>query len=205
MRDAPGNGTIQGGLWRRLIVAAMPGIGMLIFTAYLYQMTGIWFAWSKTHAAWGRVLGGETPLAGLAGLGSDGLLGFASDHPYDLLNGLGLLLALLPVRAVWRLSPAWTMFVLVNVLVPLAGRRTALDGPPDLDAVPCVPGVRDVDVAAPRDRGHCRVRRRAGTTRRAVLHVEGGLLGCPQLSAFSSQLGPRSRKPSATATPQSGL
>ena len=120
MRDAPGNGTIEGGLWRRLIVAAMPGIGMLIFTAYLYQMTGIWFAWSKTHAAWGRVLGGETPLAGLTGLGSDGLLGFASDHPYDLLNGLGLLLALLPVRAIWRLSPAWTMFVLVNVLVPLA-------------------------------------------------------------------------------------
>jgi hypothetical protein len=120
MRDAPGNGTTEGGLWRRLIVAAMPGIGMLIFTAYLYQMTGIWFAWSKTHAAWGRVLGGETPLAGLTGLGSDGLLGFASDHPYDLLNGLGLLLALLPVRAVWRLSPAWTMFVLVNVLVPLA-------------------------------------------------------------------------------------
>ena len=120
MRDAPGNGTIQGGLWRRLIVAAMPGIGMLIFTAYLYQMTGIWFAWSKTHAAWGRVLGGETPLAGLTGFGSDGLLGFASDHPYDLLNGLGLLLALLPVRAIWRLSPAWTMFVLVNVLVPLA-------------------------------------------------------------------------------------
>jgi hypothetical protein len=120
MRDAPGNGAIEGGLWRRLIVAAMPGIGMLIFTAYLYQMTGIWFAWSKTHAAWGRVLGGETPFAGLTGLGSDGLLGFASDHPYDLLNGLGLLLALLPVRAIWRLSPAWTMFVLVNVLVPLA-------------------------------------------------------------------------------------
>ena len=119
-RDASSRGPSEGGLWRRLSVAAMPGIGMLLFTAYLHQMTGIWFVWSKTHAAWGRVLGGETPLASFAGFGSDGLLGFASDHPYDLLNALGLLLALLPIRAIWRLSPAWTMFVLVNVLVPLA-------------------------------------------------------------------------------------
>ena len=66
MRDAPGNGTIEGGpvapayRWRRCRASAC-----CIFTGVLYQMTGIWFAWSKTHAAWGRVVGGETPLAGL--------------------------------------------------------------------------------------------------------------------------------------------
>jgi len=31
---------------------------------------------------------------------------FASDHPYDLLNGLGLLFAVGLLAAVWRLSPA---------------------------------------------------------------------------------------------------
>jgi hypothetical protein len=120
VRDAPGESSRGGGLWLRLLAAASPGIGMLLFTAYLYQMTDIWFVWSKTHAAWGRVLGGETPLSSFEGLGPDGLLGFAMAHPYDLLNALGLLFVLLSVRAVWRLSPAWTVFVLVNVLVPLA-------------------------------------------------------------------------------------
>jgi hypothetical protein len=121
VRDAPGaEASPDRGPWRRLIVAAMPGIGMLLFTAYLYYLTGIWFAWSKTHAAWGRVLGSEPALSSFSGFGPDGLLGFASDHPYDLLNALGLLFALLPIRAVWRFSPAWTMFVLANVVVPLS-------------------------------------------------------------------------------------
>jgi Mannosyltransferase (PIG-V) len=120
-RDAPGgNASAETSLVRRLIVAAMPGIGMLLFTAYLYQVTGIWFAWSKTHAAWGRVIGAEPSLSSMTGFGPGGLLEFASEHPYDLLNGLGLLFAVLTVHAVWRFSPAWTAFVLVNVLVPLS-------------------------------------------------------------------------------------
>jgi hypothetical protein len=48
------------------------------------------------------------------------VLDFAADHPYDLLNALGLLFALVLVRAVWRFSPAWAVFVLVNVFVPLS-------------------------------------------------------------------------------------
>ena len=41
---------------------------MLLFTLYVHQVTGIWFAWAKTHAAWGRVVGGESPLAAFSGL-----------------------------------------------------------------------------------------------------------------------------------------
>jgi hypothetical protein len=124
VRDAEGGiAPARGFPARRLLIAAMPGVGMLLFTTYLYQVTGIWFAWSKTHAAWGRVIGGETRqsiFGTLSGVGSEGLFGFAVDHPYDLLNALGLLFALVLVRAVWRLSPAWAAFVLVNVLVPLS-------------------------------------------------------------------------------------
>jgi Mannosyltransferase (PIG-V) len=120
VRDAPGGEASDHFRVRNLIVAAMPGIGMLIFTAFLYQMTGIWFAWSKTHAAWGRVLGSEPSLSGFTGFGPAGLLGFAAEHPYDLLNALGLLFAVLPILSVWRLSPAWAAFVLINVAVPLS-------------------------------------------------------------------------------------
>ncbi|MEO7271303.1 MAG: mannosyltransferase family protein, partial [Vicinamibacterales bacterium] len=106
--------------WRRLLLAAMPGIGMLLFTLYVHQVTGIWFAWAKTHAAWGRVVGEGPPLAAFTGFGTGGLAAFAADHPYDLLNGLGLVFALGLVIAVWRLSPAWAAFVLVGVAVPLS-------------------------------------------------------------------------------------
>ena len=121
VRDATGAPAPAAGFpVRRLMVAAMPGLGMLLFTTYVYQLTGIWFAWSKTHAAWGRVVGSEAPMSIVSGFGPGGLLGFAVDHPYDLLNATGLLFALVLVRAVWRFSPAWAAFVLVNVLVPLS-------------------------------------------------------------------------------------
>jgi hypothetical protein len=104
----------------RLAVAATPGVGMLLFTLYAYHLTGIWFAWSKTHAAWGRVMGSGSPLSGLAVGGSAGLLGLLTTHPYDVLNGLALAYVLWSVRAIWRLSPAWAVFVLVSVAVPFS-------------------------------------------------------------------------------------
>ena len=105
---------------RRLAVAAMPAIGMLLFTAYLYQVTGVWFAWSKTHAAWGRVIGNVSPFSSVSALGGGGLFGVAVNRPYDVLNGLALIFTLTLLPRVWRSSPAWAVFVLVSVLVPLS-------------------------------------------------------------------------------------
>jgi hypothetical protein len=65
-------------------------------------------------------MGGASPFAGLAASASGGLLGVIVDHPYDLLNGLALGYVLWSIRAVWRLSPAWAVFVLVSVIVPFA-------------------------------------------------------------------------------------
>jgi hypothetical protein len=122
MRDAPGPSgvTPRQPAVVRLAVAAMPGIGMLAFTVYLQQVTGIWFAWSKTHAAWGRVLGAGSPSAMFTGLGPEGLLAYAVDKPYDLLNALGLVAALALLRPLWRLSPAWAVFVIVSIAVPFS-------------------------------------------------------------------------------------
>ena len=145
VRDA-GRQRPAGPSWRRLALAATPGIGMLLFTVYVHHITGIWFAWAKTHAAWGRVLGSESTLGSLGSVGSGGLAAFAADHPYDLLNGLGLLFALGWLVKVWRLSPAWAVFVLTGVLVPLSaggllsmGRLTSTLFPLFLGAALTVP------------------------------------------------------------------
>src|SRR4029450_10071434 len=57
-KDAPGSGAASSFSVKRLLVAATPGIGMLLFTAYLYQRTGIWFAWARMHEASGGGGGG---------------------------------------------------------------------------------------------------------------------------------------------------
>ena len=119
IRDA-GASHSRGLSWRRLALAATPGIGMLLFTAYVHQMTGIWFAWARTHAAWGRVVGGDAAFSAFSEFGSGGLASFAAAHPYDLMNALGLLFALGWLVRVWRLSPAWAVFVLIGVGVPLS-------------------------------------------------------------------------------------
>ena len=55
-----------------ILVAAMPGIGMLLFSAYLYSVSGNAFAWLEAHQAWGRVYEGVGGLfAGHAKLASE--------------------------------------------------------------------------------------------------------------------------------------
>jgi Mannosyltransferase (PIG-V) len=102
-----------------LAAAAMPVVGMLVFTAYLHRITGAWFAWARLHAAWGRVFTAELPLTGVA-RGSDSILALIVQHPYDALNLIGLILALATVWTVWRrVGPAWALFILISVLPPL--------------------------------------------------------------------------------------
>ena len=86
----------EGGLWRRLALAAMPGIGMLLFTAYLHQMTGSGSHGRRRMRPGAACLGGDD-AARRPSAGSVPMACSVSPrtHPYDLLNALGLLLALL--------------------------------------------------------------------------------------------------------------
>jgi hypothetical protein len=55
LRERKERGSLdRGKLIRHLVAAAMPGVGMLIFSAYVYTLTGRPFEWSTAHAAWGR-------------------------------------------------------------------------------------------------------------------------------------------------------
>jgi len=89
---------------RKWLAAATPGLGMLLFSAYVKHLTGAWFGWARLHETWGRTFGA-----------------FASVRsPYDICNALAVLFAfamLWPV--VQRTGIACGVLVLVTVLPPL--------------------------------------------------------------------------------------
>jgi Gpi18-like mannosyltransferase len=119
-KDAPARNAVPASSFsvKRLLVAATPGIGMLLFTVYLYQRTGIWFAWARMHEAWGRVIGGSSPF-GTAPLASRGLFDLIAANPYQSINAAALVFALVMVVPVWRrLGIAWAAYVLLSVLMP---------------------------------------------------------------------------------------
>lgn len=106
-----------------IVAAAMPGVGVLIFSAFIWRLTGAPFAWAEGHVAWGR------HYEGLATLVTDrynfitqvGFSEYVAQLPIDLMNGLGVLFVL---AATWgvarRLDLAYAVFILINILPPLA-------------------------------------------------------------------------------------
>jgi len=102
--------------------ALMPAVGMLIFTLYLYQLTGgVWFAWARSHEAWGRSFEGLAPIVSFfAALRDEPWLQLIANNPYNAINALGVIFALAMTYPVFRkLGLAWGVFVLVNLLPPL--------------------------------------------------------------------------------------
>ena len=104
--------------------AAMPVVGMLIFTLYLVAKTGVWFAWSRSHAAWGRTFEGAVPVVDVwRRVQEHGVMGLAANDPFSVLNGAALLFA---IGMAWpvcrRLGAAWSCYVVLIVVLPaLAG------------------------------------------------------------------------------------
>jgi Mannosyltransferase (PIG-V) len=108
---------------KRLCAAAlMPGVGMLIFSAYLMSLTGRPLVWMEAHAAWGRTppTWQGTVTQPLEQVTNDGALQYAMAAPYQMVNGAALLFALGLAPFVWRrLGAAPALFVLVTVVPPL--------------------------------------------------------------------------------------
>ncbi|MCA1560977.1 MAG: hypothetical protein LC753_18075 [Acidobacteria bacterium] len=112
------HGATRPRLW---LAAAAPGIGMALFSGYIWWLTGRPLAWAEAHAAWGR-----TPLTWNAAsasfdlLASEGVLTYATTRPFDMLNGVAVMFALSLTPIVWRrLGAPATVFVLVNLVPPL--------------------------------------------------------------------------------------
>lgn len=108
---------------KALAAAAMPGVGMMIYSAYVWQLTGDPLAWVVGHAAWGRQYNGLSAL--VVGhyeyIANAGFAGYVAQLPHDLLNALGVVFVL---AATWpvarRLGIAYAVFILINMLPPLA-------------------------------------------------------------------------------------
>jgi hypothetical protein len=106
-----------------LLSAAMPGVGVLLYSAYVWRLTGEPLAWAAGHVAWGRQYEGVGTLFSdhFEYLSEVGVYAYTSQLPADVLNALGALFAIgLAWPVARRLGLAYAVFILVNILPPLA-------------------------------------------------------------------------------------
>jgi hypothetical protein len=111
------------GAFVRALAAAMPGVGVLLYSAFIWNLTGNPLAWAAGHAAWGREYVGLGALVAdrYAWLATQGVYAYSSQVPGDLVNGLGALFVLAAaVPVARRLGLAYSVFILVNILPPMA-------------------------------------------------------------------------------------
>ena len=105
-----------------VLAAAMPGVGMLLYSAYVYRLSGNPFAWLEAHAAWGRDLNVTADHYAwmFRTIASEGVLAYVRGAPAEVVQMAAVLFSLALVWPVWRrIGPAYAVLVLANVLPPL--------------------------------------------------------------------------------------
>ncbi|HKP10888.1 MAG TPA: mannosyltransferase family protein, partial [Blastocatellia bacterium] len=106
-----------------MAAAAAPLAGVLLYSLYLWRLTGNPVAWAAGHAAWGRTYQGLSTLITqrYRVITESGLPSYLGHEPYDFLNAMGVLFV---IAAVWplarRFSIAYAVFILINILPPLS-------------------------------------------------------------------------------------
>ena len=73
--------------------AAMPGVGMLLYSAYIYGLTGNPLQWVAANAAWGRVYRGVDDLAGarVDYLQHYGFYNYATNQTLDFIQAAAII------------------------------------------------------------------------------------------------------------------
>lgn len=106
-----------------LLAASMPGIGMLAYSGFIWRLTSDPLSWAEGHVAWGRSYQGLSILVTerYEFLSQMGVYAYTSQWSNDLLQLMGVLFVLI---AVWpvarRIGLAYAVFILINILPPLA-------------------------------------------------------------------------------------
>ena len=96
---------------------------MLIYSAFIWRMTGDPLGWLKAHGAWGREYQGLAVLVGdrINIIANAGVQGYVASLPHDLINGLGVVFVLICAWPVARkLGLAYAVLILIFILPPLA-------------------------------------------------------------------------------------
>ena len=115
----------SGQLWRVAVAAgagcAMPILGTLAYSAFVYTVAGDPFAWREAHAAWGRSYTGlDTLWHPFDFVFARGAVDYVSVHPIEALNFLATVLTCALIWPVTRrLGAAYGLFMLLNVVPPL--------------------------------------------------------------------------------------
>ena len=111
-----------GGRAGRLLTAAMPGIGMLLFSTYIYVLTGNPLQWAAQNAAWGRVYRGLDQLVHdrVVYLQHYGFYTYASSRSLDMLQAIAVLFVVVSIWPVYRrFGLHYAALLVVNLVTPL--------------------------------------------------------------------------------------
>jgi hypothetical protein len=103
------------------IAAASAAVaGVIVFSAFIYALTGRPLAWLEAHAAWGRTFGTWVSQGPFQELGRGGLYGYTRSQPIDAVNFAAAAAA---IAAIWpvtrRFGLPYGVFIAVNVIPPL--------------------------------------------------------------------------------------
>jgi hypothetical protein len=112
-----------GQLARSIAAASLPGVAMLLYSAFIWSLTGNPLSWAEGHVAWGRSYQGLSILITqrYQFLSEAGLYAYTSQGANDLLQLLGVLFVLASVWPVARrFGLAHAVFIAINILPPLA-------------------------------------------------------------------------------------
>jgi hypothetical protein len=108
---------------RRLLAAGSPGFGMLVFSAFIYRLTGNPFMWTFQNVAWGRVYRSlDSVVSDRVGfIATNGLYSYAATQTMDLFYSLAVVLALAAVWPVYRrFGLPFAVFILITILPPMS-------------------------------------------------------------------------------------
>ena len=162
-----------------MVSAAMPGIGMLLFSAFVWRLTGHPLAWEEGHAAWGRTYSGLGVLVSQRAdwLWHGGLYAYTSGQSGDLVNALGAIFVLATVWPVARrLGTAYAVFILINILPPLAAGGFLSAGRFSSVLFPSFVWLGERAAGASASRVDCELHGGPGPVRLALLYVAAVVL-----------------------------
>lgn len=106
----------------RLAVAALPGIGMIVYSTFIYYLTGDPLQWTRQQIGWGRSYRGlDAVVTGQVDLiATRGLYGYASTQMLDMLYAAAVVFVLVSVWPVFRrFGLPMAALLLVNLFPPL--------------------------------------------------------------------------------------
>jgi hypothetical protein len=105
----------------KLAVATLPVLGLLLYSAYVYSLTGDPFAWAKAQQGWGRKTAGLLDFIDARAdlIASYGWSAYPRAHPVEIFEAVAALFA---IGAIWpvtrRFGLPYGVFVATAVLPP---------------------------------------------------------------------------------------